>query len=59
MGSINPQTDEEAAIELIDLIDNEGARVAVCAALAICFEGKAKWELWNGLSNEQKGRLKK
>jgi hypothetical protein len=52
-----PQTDFDAATELIDLIDNEEARAAVCAALAQCYEGEAKRELWGGLTAQRRRRL--
>jgi hypothetical protein len=55
----SPQNDFEDVVALIDAIDNEDARVAVCAALAVCFEGEAKRRFWGVLSFEQKRRLKK
>jgi hypothetical protein len=53
-----PQTDFEGAVELIDLIETADEREAVRAALAASFEGEEKMEFWNGLTSEQKGRLK-
>jgi hypothetical protein len=52
-----PQTDFDAATELVDAIDNEEARAAVCAALAQCYEGEAKRKLWGRLTAQQRQRL--
>jgi hypothetical protein len=51
------QNDFDDAVALIDTIDNEDARVAVCAALAVCFEGEAKMGFWRGLTTQQKNKL--
>jgi hypothetical protein len=54
-----PQNDFEDAIALIDAIDCDDAREAVRGVLNECFEGKARGELRERLSFDQKAKLQK
>jgi hypothetical protein len=53
------QDDFEDAIALIDAIDCDDARDAVRGVLNECFEGKARGELRERLSFDQKAKLQK
>lgn len=55
--TLPPKTDIEDAMDLIDGIGDEFARVAVCDVLSACFEGVAKRDLWGRLSAGQKAKL--
>lgn len=54
---VNTEADFLDAIELIDLVDNQIAAQAVKDALAQCFEGQDKLDLWQRLTPHQRHKL--
>ena len=56
---VNTEADFLDAIGLIDMVDNQVAAQAVKDALAECFEGKEKLDLWQRLTPHQRHKLAK